>query len=290
MVHYDPHLWRSTFFAIRGSMIRVITKRTLYVTGVAAALTAVHVFLVPLSIPAAANVHGLIGTALGLLLVFRTNASYDRWWEGRKLWGSIVNTCRNLARLAAVHLDQNPERQARVVRLAMAFPRASMHLLRGMPWAPDALHPDDARAVSERAHAPVGICTAVSAHLRDARDQGQLSDLVLTMIDANAHALVDHIGACERIHRTPLPFAYVVHLRRALTIYVSTLPLALLGTFGWSTLIIVFLVGYTLFGIEEIGVEIEDPFEGDDNDLPLEQISDGLDRNLKAFLPHDAKR
>lgn len=82
-----------------------------------------------------------------------------------------------------------------------------------------------------------------------------------------------------------IPFAYVVHLRRALVIYCATLPLALVGTFGWWNLVIVYLVSYILFGIEEIGVEIEDPFGDDENDLPLEQISEGIDKNVRAFEP-----
>lgn len=108
---------------------------------------------------------------------------------------------------------------------------------------------------------------------------------MFTSLDADCHQLVDCIGACERIHKTPIPFAYVVHLRRALVIYCATLPLALVGTFGWWNLVIVYLVSYILFGIEEIGVEIEDPFGDDENDLPLEQISEGIDKNVRAFEP-----
>ena len=129
------------------------------------------------------------------------------------------------------------------------------------------------------------ICTALSEQFKDAHRSKQVSDIVFTSLDADCHQLVDCIGACERIHKTPIPFAYVVHLRRALVIYCATLPLALVGTFGWWNLVIVYLVSYILFGIEEIGVEIEDPFGDDENDLPLEQISEGIDKNVRAFEP-----
>jgi putative membrane protein len=96
--------------------------------------------------------------------------------------------------------------------------------------------------------------------------------------------LIDYIGACERIHKTPLPFAYVVHLRRALILYCITLPFALIESYGWSTVIDTLLIAYILFGIEEIGVEIEDPFGEDDNDLPLEKICATIEGNLLSVI------
>lgn len=284
MIRYDPHIWRSTFFAVRGSMVRAIGLRSLYVTAFAAVLTWIHFNLAPISLTSISSVHGIVSTAMGLLLVFRTNASYDRWWEGRKLWGTIVNTCRNLARSAAVHLSDTPERQAAVMRLVRAFPPAATHLLRNKQWsAPELFSGADSSRPLARAHPPLAICTALSEQLKAAHRAGQLSDIVFTSLDADTHQLVDCIGACERIHKTPIPFAYVVHLRRGLVIYCGTLALALVDTFGWSNLLIVYVISYILFGIEEIGVEIEDPFGHDANDLPLEQISEGIDRNVRAF-------
>ncbi len=284
LIKYDPHIWSSTFFAVRGSMLRVIALRSLSVTVLAAVLTVVHFQVLPLSVPGVLGVHGIVSTALGLLLVFRTNASYDRWWEGRKLWGSIVNTCRNMARAAVVHLSDTPERLETVLRLVRAFPPAATHLLRNTQWsAPELFGPDDSTRPLAKSHPPLAICTALSEQFKHAHRAGQVSDIVFTALDQDCHLLVDCIGACERIHKTPLPFAYVVHLRRALLIYCGTLPLALLPTFGWWNLLVVGLVSYILFGIEEIGVEIEDPFGDDENDLPLEQISEGIDRNVRAF-------
>jgi putative membrane protein len=109
-------------------------------------------------------------------------------------------------------------------------------------------------------------------------------------LDQNVQLLVDCIGACERIRNTPLPFAYVVHLRRALLLYCLTLPFALLEAFGYGTIAVSTAISYILFGIEEIGVEIEDPFGVDDNDLPLDAICRTIDRNLRALLPESATR
>ena len=285
MIDYDPHKWRTTFFAIKGSMLKVISLRSGLVTLGAIALTVVHFYVYPFTYPNAGMVHTMVGTALGLLLVFRTNQSYDRWWDGRKLWGSMVNTCRNLARTASVHLAHDPERLRRVLKLTQSFPAAATCVLRAQAWAPEGLEPDDVEVIASHNHAPTAIAQRITFHLAEERKAGRLPDIVFTSIDQNAQQLVDIIGGCERIHKTPLPFAYVVHLRRALVLYCASLPVALVSSFGWATVPIVYGLTYVMLGIEEIGVEIEDPFEGDDNDLPLERITDGIQKNVGSYLP-----
>lgn len=285
MIDYDPHKWRTTFFAVKGSMIKVISFRSLLVTLAAFALVYIDLYVVKFEVPNAAIVHTMVGTSLGLLLVFRTNQSYDRWWEGRKLWGGMVNTCRNLARAASVHLAHDPDRLRRVLALTQAFPAASKAVLRAEAWAPSDLEPDDVEAITSRNHAPTAICQRITFHLAAEFKAGNLTDIVFASVDHNNQLLIDIIGGCERIHKTPLPFAYVVHLRRALVLYCATLPLALLPSFGWATVPIVYGITYVMLGIEEIGVEIEDPFEGDDNDLPLERITDGIQSGVGSYLP-----
>ncbi len=285
MIDYDPHQWRTTFFSVRGSMLGVIAFRSLMVTISAVVVTWVHFNVYAFALANATAVHASVGTALGLLLVFRTNQSYDRWWEGRKLWGAMVNTCRNLARTTSVHLAGQPERLRQVLALTQSFPSAAMCVLRHKAWAPSGLEPEDVDAVTSHNHAPTAICQRLTFHLDQERKAGRLSDIVFTSLDHDTHQLVDIIGGCERIHKTPLPFAYVVHLRRALVLYCATLPFPLVGIFGWATVPVVFGVSYIMLGIEEIGVEIEDPFEGDANDLPLERITDGIQNGVGSYLP-----
>lgn len=249
-------------------------------------VTVLHFKWRALGIPETA--HSLLGFSLGLLLVFRTNASYDRFWEGRKLWGSIVNTSRNLGRVLGVHLAQRPQLLQRALRLVIAFPYAAMNELRGQRGlgpVQSELAPEETRALLAASHPPTAITVALSATLLAAREEGVISDIVLVDIDRNNQTLVDCIGACERIHKTPLPFAYVVHLRRALALYCATLPFALLDRFGWATIGIASLVSTVLFGIEEIGVEIEDPFGTDPNDLPLEKFCAGIEDHLRRSQP-----
>ena len=109
---------------------------------------------------------------------------------------------------------------------------------------------------------------------------GVLDSIRQVAVEHNLEQLVDYLGACERIHKTPLPFAYVIHLRRALLLYALSLPFVLVESFGWGTIAATFAISYIMFGIEEIGVEIEDPFGYDDNDLPLEQICEGIEKRL----------
>jgi ion channel-forming bestrophin family protein len=123
----------------------------------------------------------------------------------------------------------------------------------------------------------------ISEQFAEAKSRGTISDYVQVSLDQNVQLLVDYMGACERIHNTPMPFAYMVHLRRALILYCFTLPFALLDRFGWWTIAVVLLISYVLYGVEEIGVEIEDPFGEDENDLPLEDICRTIESNVREL-------
>ena len=124
--------------------------------------------------------------------------------------------------------------------------------------------------------------------LREARDREGLEQLAYSQAEAQRSLLMDHLGGCERIKKTPLPFAYMVHIRRALILYCFTLPFALVESYGWGSIVGTLLVAYIFFGIEEIGVEIENPFDGDENDIPLERICATIERNLFALIGDDA--
>lgn len=283
MIHYDPHRWFDHFFDIRGSALKEILARVTLCVAFSAAVVWFHKHVFPVGIPSL--LHSLTGFAIGLLLVFRTNASYDRFWEGRRLWGGIVNSSRNLVRAGTMHIGD----AALVRQLALwtaAFPYATMNTLRGVPGL-GAMERDlpaaDAGEVGRAQHTALAVAARLSAVLTAARRQGFIGEMAQVSLDQNIEELVDHLGACERIRNTPLPFAYVVHLRRALVLYCFTLPFALVETFGWATVVDVLAVAYIFFGIEEIGVEIEGPFGYDANDLPLEQICERIQHNVYAL-------
>ena len=288
MTKYNSRAWTSHLFDIEGSMVREIFRRV-----AACVLGAAIVVLISVvspetiryfSIPVTA--HSLIGTALGLLLVFRTNSSYDRFWEGRKQWGGINNECRNLARQANIWLAADPKLMREVIRWTIAFPYATMQRLWGLPGLGVAFNdvsPADVARVEASKHLPLAISRLLTQRLFTACQQGLIDSRQLIAFDQNLTLLVDYCGACERIHSTPMPFAYAVHLRRVLIVYGMTLPLAFVKDFGWATIPATLLTSYILFGVEEIGVEIEDPFERTVNDLPIQSYCQGINAILSEI-------
>ena len=287
MIEYDKRDWATHLFDVKGSMVREIIGRVTVCVVWAVAVVGVH-HLTRLDLAFSPTVHTLVGVAIGLLLVFRTNASYDRYWEGRRQWGSILNESRNLARSTRVHiLPRAPDLGEPILLWTAAFSHAVMNLLRGSEgFGPmgDRLPAAEVAAAGASPQVPLAIAVRISAHLVAARDRGLISDIVLTSIDANVQQLIDYTGACERIKNTPLPFVYVVHLRRALILYCFTLPFALVDLYGWWTILVALLTSYMFFGIEEIGVEIENPFGHDVNDLPLERFCLTVERDLQWVL------
>lgn len=284
MIRYDPHNWSDHFFDIRGTLVIEIFVRVLACVAWAAGVVWWNQHMWPVAIQV--TIHSLVGVALGLLLVFRTNASYDRYWEGRKLWGAIVNDSRNLARLGTAYLSGDRELALRLVRWTAVLPYTIMSTLQGNseigPAAQD-LSADERKELLTSQHLSLHAAQQLTSIIRSAFTKGLLTDRLAVELDECVQRLIDSLGGCERIRKTPLPFAYVVHLRRALVIYCFTLPFALVKDFGWFTVLDVALVAYTFFGIEEIGVEIEGPFGHDENDLPLKDICDTIYKNTYAM-------
>jgi len=282
MVEYDRRSWTSHLFDLRTlrPLVAALAVCGVWASGV------VWFHMERAGVAISDKAHGLVGLALGLLLVIRTNASYERYWEGRRHWGTIVNESRNLGRSAAVFLAADPALAQTVLRWTMAFPRATLHFLRGaksLGPASAGLPPESVQEVLAAPCPPLAVAGKITGAVAEARDRGVISDVVLVPIDHHVASLVDVMGACERILKTPLPFPYVIHLRRSVVIYCLTLPFALVATYGWLTPIVCLVIAFFLLGIEDIAMEIENPFDDDPNDLPLEPICAGIERDLQAI-------
>ena len=288
MIQYDPHQWRSHLFDIRGSMLREIFSRIAVCVIWSLIVVVWHQTKQTPAINIPLHGHTLTGVALGLLLVFRTNVSYERFWEGRRQWGNIVNDSRNLARLSCGLLIHDPGLLRRWLTWSMMFSWSAMNHLRGQhglgPLTAE-LPPEDVEATDKAEHVPLAVSRRMTEQLVLARQRGLISDIQQIALDGGIQRLIDSLGACERIHNTPLPFAYMVHLRRALICYLLTLPMALVADFGWLTIAATMLISYVMLGIEEIGVEIEDPFGEDENDLPLQSMCETIECNLLELMP-----
>lgn len=290
MIQYDAHNWFEHLFDIKGSMVREIFGRVLACVVWAALACLLNRYasdwfqVKSLGIPETA--HALVGGVLALLLVFRTNASYDRFWEGRRLWGAMVNECRNLARLSKTWLLRDESLANEICEWITVYPCMVLRRLRGTReedvtrWN---LTPAELTLVFQSQHASLNVARKLTERFLQARDRGLLSDLQLVTSETSVQRLVDYLGGCERIQNTPMPFAYMVHLRRALIVYCFTLPFALLDKFHWGTVIVVLLISYVMFGVEEIGVEIENPFGVDENDLPLERLCETIQRDVRSL-------
>lgn len=230
------------------------------------------------------------GAALGLLLVLRTNAGYDRWWEARKLWGGIVNQSRNLVIGAMAYGPRSPEWREEVVRWAAVFPHVARLSLRGERPSSEVANlvaPEDANQIATADHMPSFVALKLGNLLREACDRSEMETFAFIQVDRERALLIDHIGACERILKTPLPRIYSIKIRRFVLLFLLTLPLALLHRLdaGWFIPFITMLVAYPLLSLDQIGIELENPFSTNNlSHLPLDDISATIERNLLGVL------
>lgn len=234
------------------------------------------------------GMYEVIGALLGLVLVLRSNAGYDRWWEGRKLWGGIVNQSRNLVISALASGPQLVDWQERITRWSAAFPHVCRRSLRGereLPEVAALLGPQDAQRIASAEHAPGYVSMKVAQLLAQARDELGMSPFVYMQCDKERADLINHIGACERILKTPIPNAYSMKIRGFILLYLATLPFALVQKLEWMTPIVLFLAAYPILSIDQVGVELQNPFSRQNlSHLPLDRITRDLEANLLALL------
>jgi ion channel-forming bestrophin family protein len=233
------------------------------------------------------------GAALAVLLVLRTNAGYDRWWEARKLWGGIVNQSRNLVISSMSYGPANPEWRDALARWTAAFPHVARHSLRGEEPSSEVSHLVGSTGCAEiatSAHMPSFVALKLADLLRDACDRFGMDRFAFIQIDRERALLIDHIGACERILKTPLPRLYSIKIRRFIVLFLLTLPLALIhrlnGDWGdWLVPVITMLVAYPLLSLDQIGIELENPFASTNlSHLPLDDICTTIESNLLGML------
>jgi ion channel-forming bestrophin family protein len=286
--------WFKIALQVKGSVIPTIISQVLWCGAFGLFVSALYFYKIPV---AAKSLAGVIPSiVLGLLLVFRTNTAYERFWEGRKAWGSIVNNIRNLSRsiwvaiaeIDPVHLHEKEQ----VLKLLVAFAVATKLHLRSQPVddrLKDFVSPLQFSKLQTANNPPLEIAFWVSDYLQAKQEQGQISLYQMNELQSILSSMVDTLGACERILRTPMPLAYAIHLKQLMLLYCLLLPFQVVEELRWWTAPAVALVSFTLFGIEAIGVEIENPFGTDPNDLPLDTICNTIERNIDDLIsiePH----
>lgn len=274
MIAYDPKSWLAITAAFKGTIIPRVLTRILILALITVGVILVHDFVdgvQPIFKPFKPLGHTLIGVALGLLIVFRNNCSYDRYWEGRKLWGGIVNASRNLVREGAVYAGDASELAKLVNAYALVLKqhlRNNKDIEEVKEMIPNSVY-EHALAAS---NPPSMIAFYITSWIRARTAEGKFDNIAAQNMEEHVKTLLDCQGGCERILRTPIPYAYAVHIKQLLLLYLVSLPLILVSELHWVAVPTVTAIAFGLLGIEEAGVEIEDPFGDDPNDLPIEKI------------------
>ena len=281
--------WFRLALRLKGSVIPSILSRVLGCGLFGVFISLVYSFKLPVSQPIFSTV--IPSIVLGLLLVFRTNTAYERFWEGRKLWGGLVNNTRNLARqIWADIAEVKPEDRTKKIsalRLLVAFAVATKLHLRSEPVNTELeglLSSSQYFKLKTMNHPPLEIAFWIGDYLQQQSQRQTLNHYQLPTLQGLLNNLVDILGGCERILKTPIPLAYAIHLKQLLLLYCLLLPFQFVAQLGWWTGPMVALVSFTLFGIEEIGIEIENPFGYDTNDLPLDAICATMRRNIEDLI------
>ena len=236
----------------------------------------------------------LTGVAIGIFLGFRGKTAYDRFWEGRTLWGALVNNCRNGARqlLTLLHCPE-PEReemralQVRSHYLLIAFANALRHHLRDSDPAGDLqafLLPSDLEHLRDQRNVPLTIIQLLGQEFVKARRRGGLNDLHVPLVDNLLTDLTNIQGGCERIKNTPVPYTFGVLSHRTVAFFCFFLPFGIVDDVKAYTPFVTFFVAYAFFALDALGAEVEEPFGTDPHDLPLSALCRTIEINLRQLL------
>jgi putative membrane protein len=291
MVVLGERSWLRLLFVVRGTPLSRIWRRLLAVMVVATAVTVAHERYQVLRTDLTTVPFTLVGLALGIFLGFRNNASYDRFWEGRRLWGQLINTARTLTRqmmtlvrpgdddLAALHRE--------LVSRVIGFAHALRHHLRGEEPLGDAavFFPEAERAaLLVEKNVPNAVVHRLAERLSELWRAGRIDVPHMRIFDVSLTSFSDIQGGCERIKNTPLPASYTILIHRLVASYCFALPFGLVGSIALYTPVVVLLVSYAFMGLDSIGDEIEEPFGSDDADLPLTALCRVVEIDLRQRL------
>ncbi|MCW5557836.1 MAG: hypothetical protein KIT22_08395 [Verrucomicrobiae bacterium] len=275
MISYDPKNWIRILFDFPRS--RVFRTLALDVVGAgiwAALVVWVETDLFEVAVPLGPSFLSILGIILGLLLVFRTNTAYDRWWEGRRLWGQLVNQSRGIARTVGAQLQARADgrgRCARYVELLSAFPELLASHLR------------QPRGAAGR-HRPNEVLTELHGEIQSDLSAGRLVAESRLPLAEQLQALDDILGGCERIRNTPIPFSYSSYIKQFVMLYALVMPFGLVREFGYGTVVASMFTFFATMGIELLATEIEEPFGTDTNDLPLDTLAGMIGRDVRSIL------
>lgn len=231
--------------------------------------------------------HTLLSFVISMLLVFRTNTAYDRWWEGRKLWGSLVNNSRNLAIKLHSMLGSDVETHRSFFKKAIPmYASVLSHHLRSelTRLALDEHEHPELKHLDANKHIPNQVAILIIQRVNNLYKEGKITGGQLIVLNNELQSFTDICGACERIKNTPIPFSYSAFLKKFIFFYVMTLPLSFVILLGYIAIPVVAFIFYVLASLELVAEEIEDPFGGDANDLPTEKMAQNIKKHVAEIL------
>lgn len=285
MIDYNPKDWFSLIFKFHQSDTFRKLIGIMISVGVYAAIivyTESHYF----EMKSTTAIHSLLGFVISLLLVFRTNTAYDRWWEGRRLLGSLVNNSRNLAIKLSVFLKDNTvlKEQARILIGNYALCLVE-HLSERSNYNVIEDNSEYTKEfVKKSNHKPNAIAYQLVTYIKNLYDKKIISNEEYLSINIEVSGYTDIIGACERIKKSPIPFSYSLFIKKFIFVYIMTIPIFFSHDFGYAIVPLTIFIFYVLVSIELIAEEIENPFNFDSNDLPMDEIAHTICTNIKESL------
>ncbi len=288
MIGYNPKDWWKLIFAFhRSDTFRFLLPGIAGVAAYTGVVAYIENDVFHASFKNTTVVHSLVGFVLSMLLVFRTNTAYDRWWEGRRLWGNFVNNSRNLALKINAFLPKEAKEEKKIFKTLIInyIFAAKEHLRNGVhPQKLTHVGKYDLDFYSQKKHVPNQIMGAIYEEINDLYAKKHISGDQLILLNEELRSFSDNIGGCERIKRTPIPYAYSLFLKKVIFLYVFTMPIGFVIEFKYWAIPIVAIIFYVFASIEVIAEEIEDPFGTDANDLPTDIIYGTIKENLEEIL------
>ncbi|PWG78143.1 bestrophin family protein [Pararcticibacter amylolyticus] len=285
MINYNPKVWFPFIFRFN----KTDTLRRLFPLMVVAAIYSGTIAYLELEVFRLSEnsyvsnlgvMHSVLGFVISLLLVFRTNTAYDRWWEGRKQLGALTNASRNLAIKLNGFLRHEEDKHF----FRLMIPNYAFALKNHLRENLDFHELDPVLDLKRHHHLPNQIAAKIYERLVQLQQKGILSSDQLWLLNEETKSLTDICGACERIKNTPIPYTYSVFIKKFIFFYILTLPFGWVFNIGYLIIPVIVFILYAFTSLELIAEEIENPFGVDDNDLPVDQICHNIRKHVSEVL------
>lgn len=286
MIPYSSRSWLRLLFSARGSLSRGVALRVAAFGAIAVGVVVADQLGARVHLPA--GVHETSAAVVALILAFRTNTGYNRFWEGRSLWGAIVNASRNLAQVAEAHVTEGADETRAFATWIVVFAWVTRRRLRGETRWPEIerlLSPADFVALTAAGHPSLFATRRLSSDLQRWVRQRRLDPIMAETAQRLVGSLVDSLGGSEKIAKTPSPLGHVLLMERFIALYLATLPFMLVTRVEMLTPLVTILIAYPIVLLDALGAALDNPFGHDPSHLPLTRICLVIEKDLLGSTP-----